>query len=68
MPKFREVTINYTYQSSIKGSFKCKSNESIRSICKEISRQINVEFNSIYFLLEGRRILKMDYKKVLVNM
>lgn len=63
MSKFREITINYTYQSSIKGSFKCKSNETIRSICEEISRQINVEFNSIYFLLEGRKILKMDYKK-----
>ena len=58
-----EVTINYQYESMPKGQIKCKSNETVKSICKEIARRLKVELNSINFILEGTGITPKDFNQ-----
>ena len=58
-----EVTINYQYESMPKGQIKCKSNETVKSICKEIARRLKVELNSINFILEGTGITSKDFNQ-----
>ena len=58
-----EVTINYQYESMPKWQIKCKSNETVKSICKEIARRLKVELNSINFILEGTGITPKDFNQ-----
>ena len=63
----KEISINYTYESSIKGHFNCKPNETVKSVCKTIARELKLDFRAINFLVEGTGITPKDYYKNIDN-
>ena len=58
-----EITINYDYESRLKGSIKCKRNEKLKEVFKKIANELNVKITNIYFLLAGNNFEQSDYEK-----
>ena len=59
----QEITVHFSYNAEPQETLKCKSNEPIENVCKEIASRKNLNFNSIYFLLGGMRLDSSQYQK-----
>ena len=58
-----EITVHFSYNSEAQEIFTCKSNERIESVCREITSRKNLNFDSVYFLLGGKRLDNTQYEK-----
>ena len=58
---YKEIEINFSYESQPIITFKCKPNEIISQVCQAFASKIDINFNSLLFLLDGKSLEKADF-------
>ena len=59
------IKVNFIYGSHPDMTFKCKSNQKLKDICEEFLNQNGIDFNSVYFMINGKRLKKTDFYKTI---
>jgi len=60
-----KVIFNFNQQND---EFICKSNEKIENVCKKFTYERAINFNSVFFLVNGKKLFKEDYKKTIAQL
>ena len=62
---YKEIKVHFKYESQRIETIKCIPNEKLRDICLLFSKKINIDFDSVIFVLNGRKIEQNDFNKSL---
>ena len=60
---YTAIKVKITYESKDSQTIICKPNESIKEILLSFAANNGIDFNSVYFLINGKKIEKSDYEQ-----